>query len=110
MQKIEWGENLNLDVLGLLRTGNKDPRTTYLTEEEKQIVAMVGLAGADGLHKRQTKGMDPVLLDVLEAHGLLKWERDLRGRPMFLCLTWKGEDIAVLLVKQAKSESHRISA
>lgn len=106
MQKMEWAENLDLDVLGLLRTGNKDPRTAYLSEEQKQIVALVGLAGEGGLHKRLTATMDPILLSVLEAHGLLSWERDLRGRPMFLCLTWKGTDIATLLMSQAREESH----
>ncbi len=85
-----------LDSAGVL-TGNKDCTSAYgMTNESVQLFLLVAAAGKDGL--AQSKIPQELRVDLtvhllhLELQELVAWERDNRGRPAYLVLTWKGEE------------------
>lgn len=86
---------------GLLRTGQKDVRTANLPDTVK-VLALRLLTNGGRLVKRLAllELADTVLL--AEAYGLAQWERDSRGRNGDLVLTWRGQELADLLLIQAR--------
>jgi len=105
-------QHLELESLGILLQTKVPPELAWMTAPEKQFMLMLLLAGEDGLHKRevtkfQKKHADAVL--NLDIRGMTNWETDKAGRPMFVVLTWKGEEAAKILLKVAKHESRRPS-
>lgn len=81
---------------------------SWLSFEEVTRLLAVAHAGEHGLTGNQaralTKNSETSWLR-LEACGLVKWERDLRGRLAYLVLTPKGEDFAAALVKASRPGS-----
>ncbi len=81
-----------------------------MTDVEKSFVLDLLLAGEGGLHRRDVQKFDKknsgVVLN-LEVRSLIQWESDKTGRPTFLVLTWKGEEVAQLLMQIAKHESRK---
>ncbi len=87
---------------GLLRTGQKDVRTVHLPEAVKILALRLLASGGRLLRKlAETEQSDTILL--AEAYGLVQWERDSRGRNGDLVLTWRGQELAELLLIQARA-------
>lgn len=98
-----------LDNLGLLRADKAPPHLAWLTDDEKFFLVELLTLGEEGMHKRlvakfQKKSPDSVLR--LEIRELISWERDKTGRPMYVVLTWKGAEVAELLLQLARNSSH----
>jgi hypothetical protein len=105
-------QHLELETLGILRQTKVPTELTWMTDAEKQFMMMLLWAGEEGLHKRdvtkfQKKHADAVF--NLDVRGLTNWETDKTGRPMFVVLTWKGEEAAKVLLQVAKHESRKAS-
>jgi hypothetical protein len=106
MTQVEYVDDAWLDSARLLRTGRKDRRTSFLSVELRQLVIAI-LAASGALPKKQAEQQDPALLSVLEAYGLAQWERDKLGRLTAYQLTWKGQELADVLIRQARIENIR---
>ncbi len=80
----------------------------WLSFPEVTWLLAVAHAGEDGLTgsaaRNLVKGSEVGWLR-LETCGLVKWERDLRGRLAYLVLTPKGEDFSKALVKASRPDS-----
>lgn len=103
-------QHLELESLGILRQTKLPSELAWMSDAEKQLVLMVQLAGEGGLHKRDVTKLskhNPDMLLNLDARGLVQWDTDKSGRPVFLVLTWKGDEIAQLLLHVAKHESRK---
>lgn len=100
--------HIELDSLGILSPTIIPKKFTWMSDEAKQFLLHVLLCGAEGMHKRQVgkyfKG-DSDMLIQLSANSLIHWETDKFGKPAYLTLTWKGEEVAKLLKVIAKSQS-----
>jgi len=106
-------QHIELETLGILRQTKVPPELKWMTDAEKQFMMMLLMAGEEGLHKRdvtkfQKKHADAVF--NLDVRGLTNWETYKAGRPMFVVLTWKGEEVAKVLLHVAKHESWKAPA
>jgi len=106
-------QHLELETLGILRQTKVPTELNWMTDAEKQFMMMLLMAGEEGLHKRdvtkfQKKHADAVF--NLDVRGFTNWETDKTGRPMFVVMTWKGEEAAKVLLHVAKHESRKASA
>lgn len=100
--------HLELETLGILRQVKVPPELAWMSDVEKQFVLTLLFAGEGGLHKREVQKFEkknPVAMANLDIRDFVKWETDKAGRPMFLTLTWKGEDAGMLLRQIAKNEN-----
>lgn len=91
-----------LDDLGLLRSTKIPPKLAWLSSEQIGILIDVLLCGEDGMTRRATKKYDADAVRELELRDYLQWERDRFGRFAYLCLTWKGEEAAQVLLRVAR--------
>lgn len=91
-----------LDELGILRSTRIPPHLEWLSEDQMHILLAVLFCGEDGLPRRRSNKFDQDAVRMLELRDLLQWERDRFGRLSYLCLTWKGEEAAQVLLKIAK--------
>jgi len=103
-------QHLELESLGILRQTKVPAELAWMTDDEKTFVLNLLMAGEGGLHKREVhkhqKKLPEVVLN-LEVRDLVRWESDKSGKPMFMVLSWKGEEVAQLLLQIAKHESRR---
>lgn len=103
-------QHLELEYLGILRQTRVPAELAWMSDAEKQLMLMLLLAGEEGLHKRAVTRFEKknpgVLLNVL-FKDFATWQTDKAGRPMFLALTWKGEETASLLLQIAKNENRK---
>jgi hypothetical protein len=96
-------DNLALERMGLLRPRQgallADPRISKLTEGERELLVQLTLADKHELCRSALK-RQPIrdAAETLELMGHVTWERDNRGRPVYLTLTWKGEEIGEALL------------
>lgn len=83
----------------------------WMEEAHREFILHLYLfAGQDGLHKSEAKKWDKKhkdLLLILEARQYILWEHDQMGRLMYVKLTWKGEDAALLLLAVARFENNK---
>ncbi|MDO8417793.1 MAG: hypothetical protein Q7S87_16455 [Agitococcus sp.] len=99
-----------LDVLGILKQTKLPANLAWLSEGDKQCLLLVHLGGEAGMHKTQAAKFDKQFPDIifkLEARDLLTWLTNSHGKQVSLSLTWKGEDIAKLLLLVARNESKK---
>lgn len=103
-------QHLELEALGVLRQTKVPPELAWMTDEEKAFVLDVFLAGNDGMHKRDALKFDkkhPAAFIELQVRDLIRWESDKAGKPMFIVLSWKGDEVARLLFQIAKNTSKK---
>ena len=104
---------LELQDLGILRVARLPEHLSWLTDGEKILLLQLLLSGEEGLHKRNVKKHEKLYPDAvikLEAYDLARWERDKVGRPMFFCLTWKGQDAAEIVKVVARRENQKTTS
>lgn len=103
-------QHLALESMGILKQTKVPPELAWMSDLEKTFVLDLYLAGEDGLHKRQVakfeKAHPEAFLD-LEVRDVVRWESDKAGKPTFVVLSWKGEEIAKLLLQIAKNSSKK---
>lgn len=83
-----------------------------MTDAQKAFLLDLLFAGEEGLHKRDVTKFDkknPEVVFTLTVRDLANWESDKLGKPTFLVLTWKGEEVAKLLFQIAKHENQKAS-
>jgi len=103
-------QNNELEALGILRQTKVPPELDWMTDGEKRFMLALLDAGDEGIHKRivaKEERQNEFLSLKLSAHGLATWERDKNGREMFFTLTWKGDEVAKLLLTIARNASRR---
>lgn len=104
-------QHLALESLGILKQTKAPPELAWMTDLEKTFVLDLFLAGEEGLHKRQVakfeKNHPEAFLD-LQVRDVIRWESDKAGKPTFVVLSWKGEEIAKLLLQIAKNTSQKL--
>jgi hypothetical protein len=98
---------LEFDDMGILRATQVPPRLAWMTSAHIELLLAVVIRGEEGLPRRRTlkfarMAEDPVR--QLELRDYVQWERDRRGRFAYLCLTWKGDEAARMLLKVAHHE------
>ncbi len=101
---------LELESLGILRQTKLPQELSWMTDAQKQLMLQVMLCGEDGLHKREVARFNKKNegeLVTLEFKDYLRWESDKAGKPTFLVLTWKGDEVAKLLMQVARHESRK---
>lgn len=91
------GNGLELSMADLARIDHGSCASlTGLTSDAIQLFTLVVGAGETGLTRSHVpKGLKAGLDDavfLLELKGLVTWERDNRGKPSYLVLTWKGQE------------------
>lgn len=102
-----------LAAAGVVKQAYLPKDFAWLDDGDKHVLVEMLIAGEGGLHKRVIRKLEKQFPDSfikLEAANLIVWERDNNGRPMFLVLTWKGQEIAELLLAIARSEALRATA
>lgn len=99
-----------LEDLGLLRSTKIPPHLSWLSDVQIDILLAVLLCGEDGMTRGRSKKYDADAIRQLELRDYLHWERDRFGRFAFLCLTWKGQDAAQVLLKVAQNEQRSKTA
>lgn len=107
---METLNNLDLDKLGVLRRTLVPERLQWMDDDTKRLMVDLLHAGEEGLHKRiieKFKKAHDEAFVRLDMFGLVQWVRDKSGKPMFVSLTWKGQDEAELLFRIAKNETLR---
>jgi hypothetical protein len=125
---FDVGFRSELDALGLLSQSILPKEYDWLDNCDKQLLLSLYLyKDSGGMHKSEVKkwvkstykyrvahAKDNQLdepsedcLLLLEARQLVVWEKDTQGNDMYLTLTWRGEDIAMLLLAVAKHENNR---
>lgn len=101
---------LELQSLGILLQTKVPRELQWMTDNEKQVVLQVFMAGESGLNKSGIKTITkkhPDSIFNLEVRGLVEWLSDKAGRPVALACTWKGDEIAKVLLQIAKNESKK---
>lgn len=93
-----------LDDLGILRSTKIPPHLVWMSSEQIELLLAVLACGGDGMTRRRAQKFDADVVRQLELRDYLQWERDRFGRLAFLCLTWKGQDAAQVLLKIARHE------
>lgn len=125
---MDFSVRQQLDSMGLLRQDDVPSEYAWLDACDKQLLLSLYLyKDSGGMHKSEVQkwvkqtlkfrkaeakaegGAEPAedCLLLLEARQLVTWEMDTQGRAVYLTLTWKGEDIAGLLLSIAKNENNR---
>lgn len=102
--------HLELEHLGILRQTKVPADLSWASAAEKAFLLDLLLCGSEGFHKKGLKSFqkeNPTSLINLEVRGLVNWVSDKAGRPTFITLSWKGEDVAKLLMAIAKNENRR---
>ena len=103
-------QHLELDTLGILRQVKLPASLAWMNEADKGLLLQLHLAGETGLHKRNVAKFEKVNPEVtlrVTVRDLAQWLSDKAGRPIYLALTWRGEEIGRLLLQVAKNESRK---
>lgn len=90
----------DLDSLGLLRVTKLPQDLSWLTPIHIQMIIEVADCGEEGMRERRTQRLGEEKTDalrMLELRDILHRERDRYGKPVFLCLTWKGKEALEVL-------------
>lgn len=90
----------DLDRLGLLRVTKIPPELSWLDPVQIQLIFEVGECGEQGMRERKTQRFSEEKRDalrMLELRDILYREHDRLGKPVFLCLTWKGKEALQVL-------------
>lgn len=99
-----------LDATGVLQGAAGCARAYGLPDESIRLFLLVAGAGEGGLPKsRVPKDLQAELaahLIPLELQQLVAWERDPRGRLVYLVLTWKGEE-ALAAARPRPQDAHK---
>jgi hypothetical protein len=97
-------ENANslgeLDKLGLLKVTKIPTELSWLTPLHIEMILAVGACGEEGMRERRARRFSEEKRDalrMLELRDILYRERDRLGNPVFLCLTWKGQEALQVL-------------
>ena len=101
---------LELESLGILKATRLPAEWAWMNDEMKHFLLSLHFAGEDGVHKSEVKLFSkrcPDGLFQLEIKNLVGWLSDKAGKPMFLALTWQGDEVAQLLLSIAKNESQK---
>jgi hypothetical protein len=99
-------KHLELDSLGILRQTKLPPSFAWLQDSDKALLVELLLAGDGGLTRAFVAKWDKASAECsmrLSARSLVDWGTDKRGKPSFLTLTWKGEDLAKLVMQVARN-------
>lgn len=104
MYKVDLNE---FEDVGLFRNSHHafDHELKKFKPAELALLIEIGNHGENGLHKKtfeKNYKKSAELLICLEMASLVKWERDNNGRPIFLCLTWKGDELFKHALEAAK--------
>lgn len=95
--------------MGLLRMAEVPPAYKWLSDNDKYLLVHLFLVGGpEGLKKRTLEKLDKKLEGAsgrLFANGLADWLTDSTGKPASLALSWKGEEVAKLLVAVARTQT-----
>ncbi len=106
-------QHLELESLGILRQTKVPQELAWMSDAQKAFVLDLLFAGAEGMHKRDVSKFEkknPDVIFTLTVRDLANWESDKLGKPTFLVLTWKGEEVAQLLLQIAKHENKKASS
>ena len=90
----------DLDRLGLLRVTKIPPELSWLTPTQIELIFDVAECGEEGMRERKTQRFSEQKRDalrMLELRDILYRERDRLGKPVFLCLTWRGKEALEVL-------------
>jgi len=98
-----------LDDLGILRSTKIPPHLAWLSSAQINLLLAVFTCGEEGMTRRRSRKFDSDVIRQLELRDYLQWERDRFGRLAFLCLTWKGQDAAQVLIKIAHHEQKALA-
>lgn len=102
----------DLDALGLLRVTKIPQHLEWLTPAQIELIFEVAKCGDQGMRERKARHYSEAKRDelrMLELRDLLYRERDVRGQPVFLCLTWQGKE-ALEVLEAIKRHSDKDSA
>lgn len=89
---IKW-----LSSVGMLKNKPVEVSQKIISMEanDKIFLLLLSQNGDEGLHKHDVEKMEsqfPGSLLRMEMAQYIDWQRDQRGRKMFLCLTWRGKE------------------
>ena len=101
---------LELESLGILKATRLPAEWAWMGDEMKHFVLSLHLAGEEGVHRSEVRKFAKTSPDgvfQLEIKNLVQWLSDKAGKPMFLALTWQGDEVAKLLLSIAKNESQK---
>lgn len=90
----------DLDSLGLLRVTKIPQELSWLAPIHIEMIFEVAECGEEGMRERKTQRLSEEKADalrMLELRDMLYRERDRYGKPVFLCLTWKGQEALQVL-------------
>lgn len=90
-----------LDDLGILRSTKIPPNLAWMSSDQISLLLAVLACGEAGMTRRHSSKFDADVIRQLELRDYLLWERDRFGRLAYLCLTWKGQDAAQVLLRVA---------
>lgn len=103
--------SVDLDDLGLLKTTHLPKQYEWLSDNDKNFLLRLLMAGPEGLTRKMAEKEErhnPDVLLRLEARQLTTWERDQRGQLTFYCLTaFRGQEVAEMLLQIARNSSHK---
>lgn len=105
---------LELDQLGILASASLPSELDWLRAEDKQLLIDLHLSGESGMSRalvaqRQKKKPLTDCVEVLYANSMVDWLTDKQGRPSYLVLTPKGDEVTALLMRIAKNESQGVT-
>lgn len=97
-----------LDDLGILGVASLPTTYSWLDDDDKQLLVDLLMAGEDGfgrveVRKRERRTPNSILKVV--ANSCADWQTDRTGKPERLVLTYRGEEVAQLLMKIARNRS-----
>ena len=102
----------DLDALGLLRVTKIPQHLEWLTPVQIELIFEVADCGEQGMRERKAQRYSQEKRDelrMLELRDILYRERDVRGQPVFLCLTWQGKE-ALEVLRAIKRHREKDSA
>lgn len=103
-----------LDATGVLR-GSAGCAVAYgLPDASVRLFLLIAACGTEGLLRSKLPKDLVADLEVhlipLEMQELVAWERDGRGRPTYLVLTWKGEEALAAARPRPSTTTGRLAA
>lgn len=94
--KVSLIDESRLDASGVLVGVGGTAAAYGLSEAAVQLFLLVAARGPEGLPQsklpKELKAKLAEALLPLELQNLVTWERDNRGRPAYLTLTWRGQE------------------
>lgn len=103
-----------LDATGVLQGAAGCALAYGLPDESVRLFLLIAASSPDGLLRSKLPKDLIADLEVhlipLEMQELVAWERDGRGRPTYLVLTWKGEEALAAARPRPSSMANRVAA